>query len=149
MRSVPERSSAPIVAAIDGSAASRPAIESSVRLARELDAPLVFVYVRTGPAGILGEPVYQRRLTREMARARGVVDAALARAHSAGVEATAEILEGVPARRITELARQRRSRAVVVGSRDRRLRRSVSRRVSGSAGRPVVIARRLRPAPAR
>jgi nucleotide-binding universal stress UspA family protein len=135
---------APIVAAIDASTASAPAIDASVRLARDLDAPVVFVYVRTGPPGIFGDPVYQRRLTREMARARHALDAALGRALSAGVPATAEVLEGTPAKRIVEFAKFRRALAVVVGARDRRLRKSVSRRVTEAAGRPVMIARRLR-----
>jgi nucleotide-binding universal stress UspA family protein len=59
----------PIVAAVDGSSASRSAIEIAVKLAVELSAPLVFVYVRRGPMGFLGTPVFQRRLTAEVARA--------------------------------------------------------------------------------
>ena len=55
---------APIVAAVDGSSASRGAIEIAVKLAVELNGPLVFVYVRRGPAGFLGTPIFQRRLTR-------------------------------------------------------------------------------------
>jgi hypothetical protein len=54
----------PIVAAIDSSAASRTAIAEAVRLGAELDAPIVFVYVRRGPAGFFGAPVYQRRLSK-------------------------------------------------------------------------------------
>ena len=54
---------APIVAAVDGSTASTAAVETAVRLGAEMDAPLVFVYVRRGPPGSLGAPVYQRRLT--------------------------------------------------------------------------------------
>ena len=65
----------PIVAAVDGSAASRAAIGEAVRLAGELDAPIAFVYVRRGPAGFFGAPIYQRRLTKEMARAGRVLDA--------------------------------------------------------------------------
>ena len=64
---------APIVAAVDGSAASRAAVETALRLAAEMDAHVVFVYVRRGPARFLGEPVYQLRLTAAMARARRVL----------------------------------------------------------------------------
>jgi len=46
----------PIVAAVDGSAASRAAIGEAVRLAGELDVPVAFVYVRRGPAGFFGAP---------------------------------------------------------------------------------------------
>ena len=131
----------PIVAAVDGSAASRAAIGEAVRLAGELDVPVAFVYVRRGPAGFFGAPVYQRRLTAEMSRARRVLDRALAVADNAGVPAEGEILEGSPTRRITEFARDRGARLIVVGSRDRKLRQSVSKAVIRAAERPVVLAR--------
>jgi nucleotide-binding universal stress UspA family protein len=127
-----ERNVAPIVAAVDGSAASRAAIDEALRLAVELSAPIVFVYVRRGPAGVLGAPVYQRRLTPEMARARRVLDMALAVADSAGVPAEGEILEGSPRRRISEFARDRSARVIVVGSRPRKLGR-VCRQASSAA----------------
>jgi nucleotide-binding universal stress UspA family protein len=132
---------APIVAAVDGSAASRAAIGEAVRLGAELDAPIVFVSVRRGPAGFFGSPVYQRRLTREMARARHVLDRAVAVAASAGVSAEGEILEGSPRRRISEFARDRGARLVVLGSRKRKLGRSVSGGVVRTAASPVVVAR--------
>jgi nucleotide-binding universal stress UspA family protein len=134
---------APIVAAVDSSAASRVAVGEAVRLGLELDAPIVFVYVRRGPARFFGAPVYQRRLTEEMARARRVLDGALAVAASAGVQAEAEVIEGSPGRRIPEFARDREARLVVVGSRKRKRGRSVSSAVVRAAGRPVVVARDL------
>jgi nucleotide-binding universal stress UspA family protein len=141
--SVPRTSApAPIVAAIDGSPSNRAAVETAVRLGRELGAPVVFAYVRRGPASFWGSPVYQRRLTAELARARRALDRALASAELEGVDAEAEILEGRPRRRILELAAARGARLVVVGSRGRRLGRSVSTGVSRAAGRPVVVARR-------
>jgi nucleotide-binding universal stress UspA family protein len=99
------------------------------------------VYVRRGPAGIFGEPVYQRRLSRALARALNVLTRALTVASDAGVSASAEILEGSPRRRIAEFARDRGARLVVVGSRRRKLTPSVSRGVVQRAGRPVVVAR--------
>jgi nucleotide-binding universal stress UspA family protein len=134
----------PIVAAVDGSASSRAAIGEAVRLAGELEAPLVFAYVRRGPNRLVGAPFYQRLLTKEMARARRVLGRALAIAADSGVSAEAEILEGSPWRRIAAFARDRRARLVVVGTRDRALRRSVSRGVVRAAGRPVVVARGVR-----
>ena len=122
---------APIVAAVD----------EAVRLGLELNAPVVFVYVRRGPASFFGAPVYQRRLTEDMARARGVLDRAVAVATSAGVAIEAEILEGSPRRRIAEFARDREARLVVVGSRRRKLGPSVSTAVVRKAGPPVVVAR--------
>jgi nucleotide-binding universal stress UspA family protein len=145
MATNPERplagtSAAPIVAAVDATKASRAAVDEAVRLARELDAPIVFVYVRRGPAGFLGAPVYQRRLTAEMKRARRVLENAVCVAEMAGVVAESEVLEGSPKRRISEFARDRAAQLLVVGSRRRRLTPSVSAGVIRTAGRPVIVA---------
>jgi nucleotide-binding universal stress UspA family protein len=136
-----EQGVAPIVAAVDGSEASRAAMVEAVRLAGELEAPIVFVYVRRGPAGFLGAPFYQRRLTAEMARARRVLREALALADNAHVRAKTEVLEGSPRRRISEFARERGARLIVVGSRRHKLGPSVSAGVTRTAGRPVIVAR--------
>jgi nucleotide-binding universal stress UspA family protein len=142
-RELLEKSVPPIVAAVDDSPASRAAVEEAVRLAAELAVPIVFVYVRRGPAGSFGAPIYQRRLTAEMARARRVLDRALAVAAGAGVLAEGEILEGSPRRRISEFARDRSARLIVVGSRRRKLGKSVSSGVIRTAGRPVAVARSI------
>jgi nucleotide-binding universal stress UspA family protein len=132
---------APIVAGVDGSAESTVAVDAAVDVAGELEAPIVFVYVRRGPAGILGEPTYQERLTAAMARGRRVLDDALEVAASAGVPAEGEILEGSPRRKIAEFARSRGAQLVVVGSRRRKVRRSVSRGVTRASSRPVLVAK--------
>jgi nucleotide-binding universal stress UspA family protein len=142
-RQLVEQNVPPIVAAVDGSPASRAAIGEAVRLAAELDAPIVFVFVRRGPAGFFGTPIYQRRLTKEMTRARRVLERALAVADNSGVPAEGEILEGSPRRRIPEFAGGRRARLVVVGSRRVKLGRSVSNGVARTAERPVVVAKGL------
>jgi len=134
------RSPAPIVAAVDASAASRAAVEEAVILAAELDAPLVFVHVRRGPPDLLGAPLHQRRLSMELERARRVLDRARRIADVAEVEAEGEILEGSPRRRIVEFAHDRGAQLVVVGSRRRRFGRSVARAVTRAADRPVVVA---------
>lgn len=131
---------APLVAAVDGSPASLAAVEEAISLARDLDAPLVFAYVRRTPRGYLGAPYYQRQLTGAMARARRTLDRARGIAASAGVEAEAEILEGNPRRRIVEFAHDRGAQMVIVGSRRRLLSRSVSRGVARAADRPVMVA---------
>jgi nucleotide-binding universal stress UspA family protein len=136
---------APIVAAVDGSSASRGAIEIAVKLAAELKAPLVFVYVRRKPSGLLGTPFFQRRLTAVMTHARRVVASALRAAERAGVDAEGEILEGAPHKRVLELAADREAKLIVVGSRRRRLRRSVSCGVVRAAEGPVVVAHSSQP----
>jgi nucleotide-binding universal stress UspA family protein len=134
-----ESSVAPIIAAVDASTASRAAVEEAVRLAAELKAPLVFVYVRRGPPSFLGAPFYQRRLTNELERARRVLDRAVRIAEVARVKAEAEILEGSPRRRIAEFAHDRGAQLLVLGSRRRRLGRSVAWAITRTADRPVVV----------
>jgi nucleotide-binding universal stress UspA family protein len=145
LRQIPQDQNrvAPIMAAVDGSPASSAAIETAVSLAGELRAPVVFVYVRRGPAGVLGAPVYQRRLTSSMARGRRVLRGALEAAAAAAVDAEGEILEGSPRRRIADFARDRGARLVVLGSRRRKVGRSVSRGVARAAEQPVVITQGL------
>ena len=144
MRAVPAKG-APIVAAIDDSSASRGVVETAVKLAAELNASLVFVYVRRGPPGFLGRPFFQRSLTAKMTRARRSVDRALRAAAQAGVDAEGEILEGAPRKRILQFASDRDARLIVVGSRRRRFSRSVSRGVLRAAEGPVVVTRSRRP----
>jgi nucleotide-binding universal stress UspA family protein len=137
------RAASPIIAAVDDSAASMAAVDAAVRLGAEVGAPLVFVYVRRGPVGLFGAPIYQRRLTSAMARARAVLGRALSTAARADVTAEAEILEGMPHKRILELARDRGAQLVVVGRRRRKIGRSVSHAVVRTARRPVIVAQGL------
>ena len=88
---------APIVVAVDTSSSTRTAIRDGIRLARDLDAPIIFVYVRRGPSAVLGEPYFQRRLDAEMAIGNRALGAALAVARRAGVAASGEQLHGNPA----------------------------------------------------
>jgi nucleotide-binding universal stress UspA family protein len=129
----------PIVAAVEPRTAHVTA-DTAARLARELGVPLVFVSVRPRPPAILGDPFYQRRLTRGLFRGRQALDAALAAASRHGVMSYGEILEGDAATRIVEFATARHARLLVVGRRRRRLGLSVSRRVIGASEQPVVIA---------
>jgi nucleotide-binding universal stress UspA family protein len=144
IRAVPAKGT-PIVAAIDESSASRGVVETAVKLAAELNASLVFVYVRRGPPGFLGRPFFQRSLTAKMTRARRSVDRALRVAAQAGVDAEGEILEGAPRKRILQLASDRDARLIVVGSHRRRFSRSVSCGVLRAAEGPLVVARSSRP----
>jgi nucleotide-binding universal stress UspA family protein len=130
---------APIVAAIEPRTAQVTA-ETAAGLARELAAPLAFVHARPRPPELLGKPYYQRRLTRDLFRARRSLDTALAEARRHGVMAYGEIVEGDPAGLVLEFARSRHARLLVVGSRRRRFGRSVSRRVIRASDLPVVVA---------
>ena len=65
-----EPEGAPIVVAVEDCRAAAAAAQAAVSLARELAAPLVFVYVRRGPSAAFGEPYYQRRLDARMRAGR-------------------------------------------------------------------------------
>ena len=136
----------PVVVAVDESPAAESAVRDGVRLAGDLDVPIVFVYVRRGPSAALGEPYHQRRLDAEMRTGDRAIGAGLAAASQAGVPASGEQLHGTPARRLAEFARLRGARFIVVGTRRRWLGRSVSRAVIRRADRPVLVARRTSPA---
>jgi nucleotide-binding universal stress UspA family protein len=129
----------PVIAAVDGSGESLAAAGTAARLARAIAAPLVFVYVRTGPPDWLGKPYHQARLNDEMAAARRALDASLQVAHQEDVDAQTEVLEGSPARRIGEFAEARDAKLVVLGSRRRLLKKSVSQAVMRSSSRPVLV----------
>ena len=136
---------APIVAAIDDSAASGAVIAEATRLSRDLGAPVIFVHVRRERARFLGGSAYQRQLTRDMARAREVFDEALIEAGRAHVNAQAELLEGPPQKRLVEFARDRKARLLIVGHRPRRIGRSLTRGVAAAASQPVVVVRERDP----
>ena len=135
-----------LLIATDGSPAAQIAVEDGVELARDLDARVLFVYVKPRPSGLLGEPFYQRRLTREAAEARAALATAMDAAEKLGVEGDWEILEGEPAVEIMAIAAERDADLIVVGSRGfgaiaGTLLGSVSRAVVHDADRPVLVAR--------
>src|SRR5687768_5132581 len=68
------RPDAPIVVGVDGSSRDQIAARTAVSMAWRLGAPVVFVYVRRGPAAVLGAPYFQRRLTAEIVAGRRALD---------------------------------------------------------------------------
>jgi nucleotide-binding universal stress UspA family protein len=138
-------SAQPVVVAVDDSPAAEAAVRDGIRLAGQLAAPVVFVYVRRGPSAALGEPYYQRRLDAEMRIGDRAIAAGIAAAGRAGVPATGEQLHGTAAPRLEEFARMRDAQLIVVGARRRWLARSVSRALIRRADRPVLVARRTSP----
>ena len=138
-------SAQPVVVAVDDSPAAEAAVRDGVRIAGELTAPVVFVYVRRGPSAALGKPYYQRRLDAEMQIGDRAIAAGMAAARRAGVPATGEQLHGTPARRLEEFARLREAQFIVVGARRRWLAKSVSRALIHRAEGPVLVARRASP----
>jgi nucleotide-binding universal stress UspA family protein len=135
----PAAAGRPIVVGVDGSAAGATATRASIAWAARLRAPLVFVHVRRSARPGLGEPYLRRHLERETLAARKALDAAMAVAAKAGVDASEEVIDGQPARRLLEFARLRGARLLVVGHRRRRWGRSIARRVLRGADVPVLV----------
>jgi len=135
-----------LLIATDGSRASEIAVDEGIELARELDARVMFVFVKDRPSGLLGEPFYQRKLSQEAGNARVAVESAMESAVDHGVEADWEILQGEPATEIVRLASEREADLIIVGSRGLggvagTLLGSVSRAVVHDSDRPVLVAR--------
>ena len=133
-----------ILVAVDGSPGAREAVAAGIELAKGLGAPLLFVAARSAPPAALGDPFYQRRLSEVLAKLRPAVDAALAAAAEAGVEADAELAEGEPAEVILSVAANWEADLIVVGSRGLgpfagAILGSVSRAVVQRADRPVLV----------
>lgn len=136
-----------ILVATDGSENARYAVDQALELARACEAKLLITYVRHAPLPVLGEPVFQRSLSRELRQAQEATRTAAELARGAGIEAEVEILEGNAGAHILELARSRDVDLVVVGSRGLgtvagALLGSVSREIVHHADRPVLVATR-------
>lgn len=135
-----------IVIATDGSPGSLVAAEEGVRLAKILDSDVTFVAVAGAPSPMLGDPYYQRAVTENLGRMRKALAKATLYAQERRVKYETELLEGLPAEAILELARSRDADLIVVGSRGLgavkgALLGSVSLAIVHHADRPVLVAR--------
>ena len=138
----------------DFSAASRPAFEQALALARRGRASLTILHVIAPFAPTLGEGYVSPRtwesIERQVrAQAQSQLAKLVARARKAGVRATSLLLEGPAADRIARAARARRADLVAMGTHGRSgLARlvlgSVAERVVGSAPCPVLTVRARR-----
>jgi nucleotide-binding universal stress UspA family protein len=139
------------VVAVDGSAGSFEALERAIDLARTTGANLTLVFVRHAPLPLLGDPYYQRALSKELEHGRAVVDRAAEQANAAGLQVETEILDGPVAEGIVGLARARNATLIVIGSRGRgavtgALLGSTSEAVAHKADRPVLVVKPRRAA---
>jgi nucleotide-binding universal stress UspA family protein len=129
----------PVVAAVE-SGTARETAEVAVQLARELKAPVVFIHVRPRPPAIAGSVRSQRQSVRALFRAHSALDVALPVATQWGVVAQGEIVDGNPVDELVKVATRRKARLLIVGSRRRRFKRSVSGGVLKTSAVPVVVA---------
>jgi nucleotide-binding universal stress UspA family protein len=135
-----------VLIATDGTPSSRAAVERGLSMAQGLDAGVTFVSAYRPPWAALGEPYYQRSLSKRLARAREALAEAKAAADAFGADADYEIVEGRPALAIARLAEARDVDLLVVGSRDltrpaAALCGSVSRSLVGRSDRAVLVAK--------
>lgn len=137
-----------ILIATDGSPAAAEAVELGLKLAAEQDAELIFVHVvpAVDIAGAVGFGYAAALPHRPSATDRAPLDAALARATEAGVEARAELLDGDAVDEIVASADSVEADLIVLGSRGRgalasAVLGSVSVGVLHESRRPVLVAR--------
>jgi len=139
-----------ILHASDFSAASRPAFERAVEMARANRAGLLLVHVITRgqliPADFGSPRAYQELHESVRRRAEQELEALRTEAARAGVRATSLVLEGGPGREIVRAASARKADLIVVGTHGRTgLPRfflgSVATRVVATAPCPVVTVR--------
>jgi nucleotide-binding universal stress UspA family protein len=137
-----------IVHPSDFSPASRPAFRRAVELARASRAQLLLVHVLPVlpliPDAYVAATTYNELLRGQRMGARKELDRLVRKAKAAGVRASGIVVDfGVPAERITRLARSRRADVIVMGTHGRTgfrraLLGSVAARVVATAGCPVL-----------
>lgn len=138
--------------ATDFSPASSAAFKRAVATAKADRAQLIIAHVMTPPSlAMPGEGYVSPRLYEELessarAQAQKRLDAAVARARSAGARATGLLLEGVPHERIARAARAKKADLLVIGTHGRTglakfFLGSVASRLVASAPCPVLTVR--------
>ncbi len=135
-----------ILVSVDGSESSKGAMKSAIDFHRAYGSAVKVIAVADVPPHIYGvDPSVADVL---IGKARKDLEEVTAAAEEAGIRVEPLLREGDPAEIITQLAQEMKSDLIVMGSHGRTgLRRllmgSVTERVVGHAGCPVLVARRL------
>jgi nucleotide-binding universal stress UspA family protein len=132
----------------DFSPASRPAFSKALELAKACRAQLLVVHVLPVlpmiPDAYIAATTYDELLREQRAGAKTQLDRLVRRAKTAGVRASGILLDfGVPAERITRLAKSRHADVIVMGTHGRTgltraLLGSIATRVVATATCPVL-----------
>jgi nucleotide-binding universal stress UspA family protein len=156
---------APLLVALELSDADRPLLEVARRYGKALAAEVLLVHVTPEEAAFVGLPregeaapadvappaaggvgyAYDRQLRAEQMReARNRLHALRDELAVAGIEASAHMIEGLPAAAIVEAAERRGAGLIVVGARRRSsvgewLFGSTAREVTGQAPCPILL----------
>jgi len=135
-----------ILLATDGSDNAMQAAKYARELAKCHQAQVFVVYAFPKVPEYLGEPGYSRILEHNIAQGEEIIAGLIQQLEEAGLEVTAEILEGPAADAILRVADVRQCDLIVMGSRGRGqvsslLVGSVSHRVIAHAKAPVLIAK--------
>jgi nucleotide-binding universal stress UspA family protein len=135
----------------DFSPASRPAFSKALQLAKASGAQLLVAHVLPVlpllPDAYIAATTYDELLRGQRASGRRQLDRLVRKARAAGVRATGILLDfGVPAERLTQLAKSRRADVIVMGTHGRTgltraLLGSVAARVVATATCPVLTVR--------
>jgi len=134
-----------ILVAVGGDDESFEPVRAASRLACQLGAELSFLSVAPPTGGTLGEPLYSELLEERLGRTETVLDQARRVAEGEGATvASVDELEGSPAERIVNFARQGGFGLIVVGTRQRgrlqsALLGSVSASVAAHSEVPVMV----------
>ncbi len=106
----------PIVCAIRGGAASRRTQEAAIALARERQAPLVFLYVENPCFAEGGDPALEEAVCDELRRlGRALLGIAQARARERGVEAAAVVRFGPLVPTLVAFLHEVKAQTLVIG----------------------------------
>jgi len=135
-----------ILLATDGSLSAAEAARYAGQLARLTSAQVIVLHAYPRVPAFLGEPDFSRLIHENLAEAERIVAPALEQLLAAGVDASAEILEGPPAEAILAVAENSRCDLIVLGTRGYgqlagMLLGSVSHKVLANATLPVLVVR--------
>jgi nucleotide-binding universal stress UspA family protein len=135
-----------ILLATDGSPSAVEAARYAGQLAQLTSAQVIVLHAYPRVPAFLGEPDFSRLIHENLAEAERIVAPVLEQLLAAGVDASAEILEGPPAEAILAVAENSRCDLIVLGTRGYgqlagMLLGSVSHKVLANATLPVLVVR--------